>query len=60
MERKNIAWLIANIATRTKIICATVGIIAGVMLVMFVIMTICWGSFGGGAGVDGVPHYARV
>ena len=35
--------------TIAKGICGAVAIIAGFMLVMFVILTICWGPFGGGA-----------
>ncbi|PXF59053.1 MAG: hypothetical protein C4B59_12260 [Candidatus Methanogaster sp.] len=37
------------IKTIAKGICATVAILASFMLVMFVILTICWGPFGGGA-----------
>ena len=39
----------STIKTIAKGICATVAILASFMLVMFVIMTICWGPFGSGA-----------
>ncbi len=38
--------------TIAKGICATVAILASMMLVMFVILTICWGPFGSGGYND--------